>query len=149
VARDSAACCIFNSKFVYVFSGRIKFQPKEITDICECYNIDKNIWEIIEVNNKESWISCDLAMAYQVDNDKILIFGGFDHQNRTEASFTFNTNTKTIARQGNLPTVGSFSTMVFHIDDSLYTVGWNNSKKNLYKYQITGSKWTVDDGFTI
>jgi hypothetical protein len=35
VARDSAACCIFNAKFIYVFSGRIKFSPKEITDVCE------------------------------------------------------------------------------------------------------------------
>ena len=32
VARDSAACCIFNAKFIYVFSGRIKFSPKEILE---------------------------------------------------------------------------------------------------------------------
>jgi acetyl-CoA acetyltransferase len=38
VARDSAACCIFNNKFIYVFSGRIKFSPKEITDVCEFYD---------------------------------------------------------------------------------------------------------------
>ena len=47
VARDSAACCIFNNKFIYVFSGRIKFSPKEITDVCEFYDIEKNVWEII------------------------------------------------------------------------------------------------------
>jgi len=39
--------------------------------------------------------------------------------------------------------------MVFQIEDSLYTVGWNNSKKNLYKYNITSAMWLVDDGFTI
>ena len=48
-----------------------------------------------------------------------------------------------------MPTVGSFSTMVFQIEDCLYTVGWNNSKKNLYKYNITKAAWSVDDGFTI
>jgi len=47
VARDSAACSIFNKKFIYVFSGRIKFSPKEITDVCEFYDIEKNVWEII------------------------------------------------------------------------------------------------------
>ena len=52
VARDSAACCIFNSKYIYVFSGRIKFSPKEITDVCELYDIEKNIWEVINVKNK-------------------------------------------------------------------------------------------------
>ena len=45
--------------------------------------------------------------------------------------------------------MGSFSTMVFQIEDCLYTVGWNNSKKNLYRYNITKSLWAVDDGFTI
>lgn len=84
-----------------------------------------------------------------MDPTSILIFGGFDRQSRTEASFIFNTNKKTITRQNNLPTVGSFSTMVFQIEDSLYTVGWNNSKKNLYKYNIPKSHWSVDDGFTI
>jgi hypothetical protein len=39
--------------------------------------------------------------------------------------------------------------MVFQIEDCLYTVGWNNSKKNLYKYNITKALWSVDDGFTI
>lgn len=78
VARDSAACCIFNSKFIYVFSGRIKFSPKEITDVCEIYDIEKNIWEIINVKNKSNWIPCDLAMCYQIGPSSILIFGGFD-----------------------------------------------------------------------
>ena len=43
VARDSASCCIFNNKFIYVFSGRIKFSPIEITDFCEFYDIEKNV----------------------------------------------------------------------------------------------------------
>lgn len=64
VARDSAACCIFNAKFIYVFSGRIKFSPKEITDVCECYDIEKNVWEVVDVKNKANWVPCDLAMAY-------------------------------------------------------------------------------------
>jgi N-acetylneuraminic acid mutarotase len=64
VARDSAACCIFNSKYIYVFSGRIKFSPKEITDVCEVFDIDKNIWEVINVKNKQNWIPCDLAMCF-------------------------------------------------------------------------------------
>jgi len=78
VARDSAACCIFNSKQIYVFSGRIKFSPKEITDVYEAYNIEKNIWEVINVRNKQTWVPCDLAMCYQISPTSILIFGGFD-----------------------------------------------------------------------
>jgi len=39
--------------------------------------------------------------------------------------------------------------MVFQIDDCLYTVGWNNTKKNLYRYNISDSYWRVDEDFTI
>lgn len=79
----------------------------------------------------------------------ILIFGGFDRQNRTNSTFMFNTSTNTIEKASDLPTVGSFSTMVFHIDDYLYTVGWNNTKKNLYKYSISQGIWSLDEKFTI
>jgi len=90
-------------------------------------------------------------MCYQISPTSILIFGGFDRQNRTNASFVYNTsaNIKSIERSADLPTVGSFSTMVFQIEDALYTVGWNNQKKNLYKYNITGGYWKVDEDFTI
>lgn len=149
MARDSAACCIFNGKFIYVFSGRIKFNPKEITDVCELYDIEKNVWEVLSLSKRTNWIPCDLAMCYQVSQSAILIFGGFDRQNRTNATFMYDTNKKSIEKAAELPTVGSFSTMVFHIDDHLYTVGWNNSKKNLYKYRISDEKWTLDEEFTI
>jgi len=134
IARDSAACCIFNGKYIYVFSGRIKFNPKEITDVCELYDIEKKVWEKISLSKWNKWIPCDLAMCYQISSTSILIFGGFDRQNRTNATFVFNTTKSSIERASDLPTVGSFSTMVFHIEDFLYTVGWNNTKKNLYKF---------------
>ena len=149
VARDSAACCIFNCKYIYVFSGRIKFNPKEITDVCEMYDIEKKNWEIINLNKKNRWVPWDLAMCYQISPTNILIFGGFDRQNRTNATFVFNTSKNTIERAADLPTVGSFSTMVFHIEDNLYTVGWNNTKKNLYKYSISEGLWSIDEDFTI
>lgn len=149
VARDSAACCIFNGKYIYVFSGRIKFNPKEITDVCEMYDIEKKTWEIINLQKKPRWVPCDLAMCYQISPTNILIFGGFDKQNRTNTTFVFNTSKNTIERASDLPTVGSFSTMVFHIEDNLYTVGWNNTKKNLYKYSISEGTWSLDEDFTI
>jgi len=43
-ARDSAACSIFDSKWIYAFCGRIKFNPKEITETIEVYEIEKDIW---------------------------------------------------------------------------------------------------------
>lgn len=78
VARDSAASCIFNNKYIYVFSGRTKFDKKEITDTIEMYDIDYNMWRMVSLNSKSTWVACDLAMCMPIDNKTILIFGGFD-----------------------------------------------------------------------
>lgn len=117
--------------------------------MCELYDIEKNTWEKINLTKRNRWIPCDLAMCYQISSANILIFGGFDRQNRTNATFVFNTTKNRIEQASDLPTVGSFSTMVFHIEDSLYTVGWNNTKKNLYRYNITKAEWSLDEDFTI
>ena len=101
---------------------------------------------MVQLEGSNRWYR---VMCYQISNTSILIFGGFDRQNRTNASFVYNTSNKTIERSADLPTVGSYSTMVFQIEDALYTVGWNNQKKNLYKFNITGGYWKVDEDFTI
>lgn len=83
VARDSAASCIFNNKYIYVFSGRTKFDKKEITDTIEMYDIDLNMWRLVNLHAKSTWTACDLAMAMPIDSKTILIFGGFDKTVRT------------------------------------------------------------------
>lgn len=83
VARDSAASCIINSKYIYVFSGRTKFEKKEITDTIEMYDIDLNHWKMVNLNPKSIWTACDLAMCMPIDNKTILLFGGFDKTSRT------------------------------------------------------------------
>jgi N-acetylneuraminic acid mutarotase len=57
VARDSAASCIINNKYIYVFSGRTKFEKKEITDTIEMYDIDLNLWRMVNLNAHSSWIA--------------------------------------------------------------------------------------------
>lgn len=87
VARDSAASCIFGNKYIYVFSGRTKFDKKEITDTIEMYDIDLNMWRMVNLNAKSTWTACDLAMCMPIDSKTILIFGGFDKTVRTQECF--------------------------------------------------------------
>ena len=46
----------------HVEAVEVTFNPKEITDVCEMYDIEKKNWEIINLNKKNKWIPCDLAM---------------------------------------------------------------------------------------
>jgi hypothetical protein len=109
--------------FMYFLAVSSSIQ-KKLQMFAKCMTLKNKNWEIISLNKKNRWVPCDLAMCYQISPTNILIFGGFDRQNRTNATFIFNTTKNTIERASDLPTVGSFSTMVFHIEDNLYTVGW-------------------------
>jgi N-acetylneuraminic acid mutarotase len=149
VARDSAASCIFNNKYIYVFSGRTKFDKKEITDTIEMYDIDMNMWRLVNLNPKSTWTACDLAMSMQIDSKTILIFGGFDKTVRTQECFYFNVENNLMERTTSLPKVGSFSNYVFCYNSDLYVVGWNNSTKNLYMFNSAERTWKIETKFNI
>lgn len=48
-----------------------------------------------------------------------------------------------------LPKVGSFSNYVFNFSGFLYVVGWNNTTKNLYSYNIPERMWKIETKFGI
>lgn len=52
-------------------------------------------------------------------------------------------------RDSYLPKVGSFSNYVFNYDAFLYVVGWNNSNKNLYVYNINERTWKLETKFAL
>lgn len=149
MARDSAASCIINSKYIYVFSGRTKFEKKEITDTIEMYDIDQNHWKMVNLNPKSIWTACDLAMCMPIDNKTILLFGGFDKTSRTQECFYYHMETNLMEKTSGLPKVGSFSNYVFNFDGFLYVVGWNNTTKNLYSYNIAERSWKIEPRFGI
>ena len=149
IGRDSAACCIFHDKYIYAFSGRIKFEKKEITNTIERYSILGDIWEMVELTGKSSWTPCDLGMAYQIDSTSLVIFGGFDKDTRTQETFIFHESTGQMEHGPYLPKEGSFSNFVFKFGSNLYVVGWNNTGKNLYQYSLTERIWKIDDNFVL
>ena len=149
IGRDSSASCIFNDRFIYAFSGRTKFDKKEITNTIEKYTITSDIWELVEIAPNSTWTPCDLGMAYQLDSNSILMFGGFDKDVRTHETCIFNTTTNHIERGPYLPREGSFSNFVFHFANSLYIIGWNNSGKNMYQYLIPERIWKIDENLIL
>eukprot|EP00826_Nyctotherus_ovalis_P049645 TRINITY_DN6016_c0_g2_i4.p1 TRINITY_DN6016_c0_g2~~TRINITY_DN6016_c0_g2_i4.p1 ORF type:complete len:516 (+),score=153.99 TRINITY_DN6016_c0_g2_i4:128-1675(+) len=149
IGRDSAACCIFRDKYIYAFSGRIKFEKKEITNTIERYSILNDVWEMVTPTSKSVWTPCDLGMAYQIDSTSLVIFGGFDKDARTQETFIFHEQTGHMERGPYLPKEGSFSNFMFKFGTSLYVVGWNNAGKNLYQYSLTERIWKIDDNLIL
>ena len=77
IARDSAAVCIINNKYIYAFYGRTKFDKKEVTKTIEKYDIAQDVWKIIDLNQFSEWTPSDLSMCVPIDSKTILLFGGF------------------------------------------------------------------------
>ncbi len=149
IGRDSAASCIFNDKQIYAFSGRVKFDKKEITNTIERYTILADLWELVELPAQSVWTPCDLGMAYQIDPGSLIVFGGFDKDARTQETFVFNVATLAIERGPPLPKEGSFSNFVFHFGSSLYIAGWNNAGKNVYQYLLPERTWKIDENLIL
>ena len=80
------------------------------------YDIDLNMWRLVNLHAKSTWTACDLAMAMPIDSKTILIFGGFDKTVRTQECFQFNVENNMMERESYLPKVGSFSNYVFSYD---------------------------------
>ena len=113
------------------------------------YDIDLNMWRLVNLNARSLWTACDLAMCMQIDSKTVLIFGGFDKTVRTQECFQFNVENNLMERDSYLPKVGSFSNYVFNYDACLYVVGWNNSNKNLYVYNIMERTWKIETKFAL
>jgi len=113
------------------------------------YDIDYNMWRMVNLSSKSTWTACDLAMCMPIDNKTILIFGGFDKTVRTNECFRFNVEKNLMERDPQLPKVGSFSNYVFCYDSCLFVVGWNNSNKNLYVYNMNEHSWKIESKFLL
>jgi len=75
VARHLATASVYNSKTIYVFSGRNK--DDEITDKIEVCKDTTGDWQIVDVDQK-AWVPCWNSGSYQIAPTKIFIFGGFN-----------------------------------------------------------------------
>jgi hypothetical protein len=107
------------------------------------------MWRMVNLNSKSSWNACDLAMCMPINNKTIMIFGGFDKTVRTQECFRFNVEKNLMERDLVLPRVGSFSNYVFNFDNFLYVVGWNNTHKNLYVFNILEHSWKIENKFEL
>jgi hypothetical protein len=44
------------------------------------YNIEHNMWRMVNLSSKNTWKPLDLSMCMQIDNTTILICGGQDKE---------------------------------------------------------------------
>ena len=86
-ARSRAAVCPFNDVFIYAFYGTGSDMVNVLT--CERYEIKLNVWKKIEIYNDFSGFEVSFAGAVQINENQILVFGGFSENEQEKGAITF------------------------------------------------------------
>ena len=149
IARDSAAVCIINNKYIYAFYGRTKFDKKEVTKTIEKYDIGQDVWKIINLNQFSEGAPSYLSMCVPIDSKTILLFGGFNDTTKTQDCFNFYIDNCLMQKTTSLPTAASFSNSVIQHDHKFYIIGQGNASKYLYLYDIPKRTWKIENSFTL
>ena len=139
-ARSRAAVCQFNNKTIYAFYGT-NSENKNVK-IVEKYSIEKDLWSVVPIYNDLIGIEVSFAGATQINENQILIFGGFhegisdNHIIPSKKIMTFNVLNETLRILKNKLPIdfcleGSYSPVIQ--DNTLHAIGFffKNSDKNL------------------
>ena len=125
VPRTGVSLCSFNRNFMFAFGGRVDKQ--KIIDTIECYDIARNVWQVIEqpLVNKTGWVPAYMGLSYQITDNEILIFGGksaitFQIFN---GCFVFDLSRMEIKERGSLVNPCSFMNTPLVFNNTLYAYG--------------------------
>ena len=135
-AKESASACIFNNKSVFVFSG---WNDNVMNDI-EKYNIFDNAWETIKIAYNDELPPKSNVLTFQMNENTILIGGGFSNAYKQRDCYTFDTNKNTLGRAKDLPVANYFksSSALVHKGE-LYAFGWVSNL--VFKYEVEKDTW--------
>eukprot|EP01022_Parablepharisma_sp_SALTPOND_P028023 TRINITY_DN68_c0_g1_i1.p1 TRINITY_DN68_c0_g1~~TRINITY_DN68_c0_g1_i1.p1 ORF type:complete len:1090 (-),score=67.69 TRINITY_DN68_c0_g1_i1:3620-6889(-) len=83
--RGFFATCVFEQQFIYVFGGCLDPTHREVTGKIECYRTLVNRWEEVKLLLNHGWKPRVGAMACQIDEDAVLVFGGIEKEGEETA----------------------------------------------------------------
>ena len=75
------------------------------------------------------------------------IFGGIADGNRTEKCYLFDTKTNSYKASTSMPDVASFSVVPEMANGKIYILGWTDSGKSMFVWDVSKNTWSIDDRF--
>jgi hypothetical protein len=73
--------------FIYLIGGTDFYYTKNTA--IEKYEVERNIWKLLSVKLK---VSTKITLCHAISNEKILIFGGFEGENKTIEVIQYDVN---------------------------------------------------------
>lgn len=130
---------------IYLFGGRPETNNVMLNEIEE-YVASKNTWSIIQLKDPSVWTAVEVSAMAQIDEDRILIFGGSDHRVRdSQSSYIFNTIDYSIEKTDDLKSPQVFVANPVCYGSHVYAVGNEYYVKNrsLNRFNTERLEWSI------
>ena len=144
--RYAAACAsIPASKKIYLFGGRSDNNNLMHQDVEE-YDAVKDEWKVIELKDPRVWVPVEVAAMIQVDENKLLIFGGSEaNVTDTNSSYIFNTSEFVLEKNTDMKRAQVFVAAPVLFGNFVYSIGneYYVKTRSLNKYNIEKREWSI------
>jgi N-acetylneuraminic acid mutarotase len=132
-------------KKIYLFGGRTESNNNMLEDIEE-YDVTNDIWKLVVLKDPSVWVPVEVSAMIQVEEDKLLIFGGSDSRVKDcPNSYTFNVTDYSLERTDDLKRAQVFVAAPVCYGRKVYAVGNEYYVKNrsLNRFHIDNREWTI------
>jgi len=144
--RYAAACAsIPAAKKIYLFGGRSDNNNLMHHDVEE-YDAGKDEWRVIELQDPSVWIPVEVAAMVQIDENKLLIFGGSEaNVTDTSSSYIFNASDYSLERNSDMKRAQVFVAAPVLFGNFVYSIGneYYVKTRSLNKYNIEKREWSI------
>lgn len=141
IGRAGSAVCSFDNEFIYCFGGR-NGQQQIIPEI-EVYSVNSDKWMLLPIDISQmnlGWIPGYMALAHQITESEIIVFGGKSLNVVTKEAYVFNTETFSFSKGPALRNPSSFMNFLVTHGTHFYAFGNDNY---IHRFSLTDQTWTI------
>jgi N-acetylneuraminic acid mutarotase len=140
----TSASAFANLNKIFLFGGRSNVNNMMVDEIEE-YSVSTDSWKVVELKNPSLWIPVEICASTQLDEKRVLVFGGSDAQiTDSDFCYCYDVEEQSIQRIDNLKKAQVFVCLPFSYGDNIYAVGNEYYVKNRSFHRFNRKDMTWD-----
>lgn len=132
-------------KKIFLFGGRSDSNNNMLEDIEE-YDVSRDEWNLVTLRDPSVWVPVEVSAMIQIEEDKLLVFGGSDSRVKDTAnSYIFNATDYSLEKTDDLKRPQVFVAGPVCFGRKIYAIGNEYYVKNrsLNRFHIDRREWSI------
>ena len=141
----ASSASVAGMKKIFLFGGRSDTNNNMLEDIEE-YDVVRNEWTLVTLRDPTIWVPVEVSAMIQVEEEKLLIFGGSDSRVKDTAnSYIFNASDYSLEKTDDLKRPQVFVAAPVCFGRKIYAIGNEYYVKNrsLNRFHIDKREWSI------